>query len=304
MYLSYYKHPELQLLDTDRCKEYVESPKCELFLHMEHDKREYLSNSDGSDVHPIKGVVAHYKEALANGVMAHYIHNIYYVSKTFEAAMLKSSKVFEEMCKDTEVLIDIHEDCCLILNDEGENHFFLFCDGEDENGMRNYVLVNTRYTGVIIWLAEFSLYRNDRNGFGLKAVYRPEAEADYLDEGLSDAEMVWGIVRFVYAHLVFKKYGQVELETVSANKTLRKSQILGEKVNNFMGIDVKVLDSRWFTTICRDEGFLVSGHFRLQPCKDENGEWTRKLIYINPYAKHGYHRLAPIVNINNDNQSM
>ena len=58
-----------------------------------------------------------------------------------------------------------------------------------------------------------------------------------------------------------------------------------------------VLDSRWFTTICRDEGFLVSGHFRLQPCKDEQGEWTRKLIYINPYAKHGYHRLAPIVNL-------
>ncbi len=40
----------------------------------------------------------------------------------------------------------------------------------------------------------------------------------------------------------------------------------------------------------------MSGHFRLQNVK-ENGEWTKRLIYINPYAKHGYHRLAPIVNI-------
>jgi hypothetical protein len=79
--------------------------------------------------------------------------------------------------------------------------------------------------------------------------------------------------------------------------------VLNDKAVNETGIDVKVLDSRWFTTICRDEGFLVSGHFRLQPCKDEQGEWTRKLIYINPYAKHGYHRLAPIVNIDNENET-
>jgi hypothetical protein len=107
-------------------------------------------------------------------------------------------------------------------------------------------------------------------------------------------------IESIYTFLLFKKYGNVDIEVIAKKKALKKSQVLGEKVNNFMGIDVQVLDSRWFTTICRDEGFLVSGHFRLQPCKDENGEWTRKLIYINPYAKHGYHRLAPIVNINNE----
>ena len=81
-----------------------------------------------------------------------------------------------------------------------------------------------------------------------------------------------------------------------ARQKVKRSTLIGEKVNNFMGVDVQVLDSRWFTTICRDEGFLVSGHFRLQNVK-ENGEWTKRLIYINPYAKKGYHRLAPIVNL-------
>ena len=304
MYLSYYQHPELQLLDPDRCKEYVESPKCELFLHMEHDKRQMLTNADGTDAHPTKDVIEHYRTALANGTIAHYIENIYYVSHTFEEAMFKSAKVFDDMCKDTQVLREVHEDCCLILgcDKESNNIFFLFCEGEEEDGTRNYVLINTRFQGVIIWTVEFSLFKDDKHGFGLKFAYSPDCEQQYKKEGLTDADMVWGIIRLVYSHLIFKKYGQIELETVARNKTLRKSQILGEKVNNFMGIDVKVLDSRWFTTICRDEGFLVSGHFRLQPCKDEQGQWTRRLIYINPYAKHGYHRLAPIVNLEGEKQ--
>ena len=298
MYLSYYQHPELQLLDPDRCKEYVESSKCELFLHMKHDKRQMLTNADGTESHPTKAVIDHYRTTLANGAIARNIDNIYYISETFEEAMLKSSKVFEEMCQDTQMLREIHEDCCLILGgDKSDNIFFLFCEGEDENGDRSYALINTRYQGVVIWVVEFTLFKDDGHNYGLSFAYCPEAGQEYKDKGMTDADMSWGLVRFVYAHLIFKKYGNIELETVARNKTLRKSQILGEKINNFMGIDVKVLDSRWFTTICRDEGFLVSGHFRLQPCKDENGEWTRKLIYINPYAKHGYHRLAPIVNL-------
>ena len=45
---------------------------------------------------------------------------------------------------------------------------------------------------------------------------------------------------------------------------------------------------------------MVSGHFRLQPKKDENGEWTRELIYIEPYAKKGYHRLAKVINVDDN----
>lgn len=63
-------------------------------------------------------------------------------------------------------------------------------------------------------------------------------------------------------------------------------------IDNRSGIMVKYIDSRWLREIIRTEGFKVRGHFRLQPFKDEDGGWDRKLIYINEYEKHGYHRRA------------
>lgn len=100
--------------------------------------------------------------------------------------------------------------------------------------------------------------------------------------------------------LLFKKYASVDLEIVKAG-TKKKSAIADKgKVINELGVDVTLLDSRWFREIIRNEGFKVSGHFRLQPCKDENGEWKRKLIYIKDFEKHGYHRRAQISIENED----
>lgn len=50
------------------------------------------------------------------------------------------------------------------------------------------------------------------------------------------------------------------------------------------------LDASWYTTYCRTDGFLVSGHFRMQPCG--RGRQDRKLIYIKPFMKDGYVRRA------------
>ena len=51
-----------------------------------------------------------------------------------------------------------------------------------------------------------------------------------------------------------------------------------------------IFDSKWYTEICNDEAFKVSGHFRLQPY----GDGTRRLIWINEFTKNGYHRKATI----------
>ena len=94
--------------------------------------------------------------------------------------------------------------------------------------------------------------------------------------------------------LLFKKFASVELEIIKANSRKKVDFAEKGKVINEMGIDVSLLDSRWFREIIRNEGFKVRGHFRLQPCKDENGNWTRKIIYIEEFEKHGYHRRAQI----------
>ena len=90
---------------------------------------------------------------------------------------------------------------------------------------------------------------------------------------------------------IFLKYADVEVVTVYG----KQRKVLPDKsdvIENKSGLRIKYIDSRWLREIIRTEGFKVRGHFRLQPMKDEDGEWTRKLIYINEFEKHGYHRRA------------
>jgi hypothetical protein len=53
---------------------------------------------------------------------------------------------------------------------------------------------------------------------------------------------------------------------------------------------IRVLDSSWYTSLIRSEGFNVRGHFRLQPIGE--GRKERKLIWINDFQKEGYVREA------------
>jgi hypothetical protein len=91
--------------------------------------------------------------------------------------------------------------------------------------------------------------------------------------------------------LTFLKYCPLETKIVKAG---RKESHCGEKVLNETKVDIEYLDSTWFTTIIRTEGFGVQGHFRWQPCGPHNSE--RKLIYIAPFEKQGYTRTAKILN--------
>lgn len=91
--------------------------------------------------------------------------------------------------------------------------------------------------------------------------------------------------------LVFMDYAEVQEKIVKAgtkNKGISKKS--GD--SNLSEFNVIRLDSIYFTRIYREEGFSVSGHFRLQPCGE--GLKSRKLIYINPFEKNGYTRRAKI----------
>ena len=213
--------------------------------------------------------------------------NIYLVSPTFFNAMQKSYDKLRPLMDEDKALQSVYEDAVFVIGERT----LVFMKLTDDN----YRFMEFRRDR-LCHISDFSI-NDDEDGL---ARYK---DMDTMTvANLGGYEDIWTPDLILYQQsfiLFFKKYGNIDLEMLPAKKKVRRSELIGGKVNNFMGIDVQVLDSRWFTTICRDEGFLVSGHFRLQPCKDENGEWTRKLIYINPYAKHGYHRLAPIVNINN-----
>lgn len=275
------------LLDKDVCREFKNETYIEQFFYnILYTKAGVYSGGEEEklDTGRMKEERKLVQDILTGWLRSNYFTErqmtTYYISRTFFQALKKTFDKITPLMDEEGLLESLHEDCCLIWND---TTYFLWRDPYDNE---NYYILSV-VNGAVAFFSSYS--------FGTNQVKRSHTISFmYLDDFSGDDCC---FIESIYTFLLFKKYGNVDIELIAKKKTLRKSHILGEKVNNFMGIDVQVLDSRWFTTICRDEGFLVSGHLRLQPYKDEHGEWTRKLIYINPYAKHGYHRLAPIVNL-------
>ena len=89
---------------------------------------------------------------------------------------------------------------------------------------------------------------------------------------------------------LFKKYAEVETVDAEMGKKVAipdtKDKLLWE-----FDMPATYTDCSWFREIVRREGFMVSGHFRLQwyPSKGQH-----RLIYIEPFQKHGYTRRAKI----------
>ena len=97
-------------------------------------------------------------------------------------------------------------------------------------------------------------------------------------------------IDMVLDYLCLRLWAEVQLVKVSTTvkkdiKKNNKTQTVTEP-----GLDYYQFDSKWYTEISNDESFQVSGHFRLQPY----GDGTRRLIWINEFTKHGYHRKATI----------
>lgn len=96
--------------------------------------------------------------------------------------------------------------------------------------------------------------------------------------------------------LILKKYGEVETILVGSGVN-RRIASTNENIFNKAPFKIKQLDCSWLRNIIRTEGFMVSGHFRLQPYGE--GRSLRKLIYIEPFEKHGYTRTAKKLTDNN-----
>ncbi len=97
-------------------------------------------------------------------------------------------------------------------------------------------------------------------------------------------------IDMVLDYLCLRQWAEVELGkvTTSIKKDIKKNN--KTRTVTVSGLDYYLFDSKWYTEISNDESFQVSGHFRLQPY----GDGTRRLIWINEFTKHGYHRKATI----------
>jgi len=97
-------------------------------------------------------------------------------------------------------------------------------------------------------------------------------------------------INMVLDYLCLREWAEVELKKfpTTVKKEIKNNKIIQTVSDS--GLCYYKFDSKWYTEICNDESFQVSGHFRLQPY----GDGSRRLIWINEFTKNGYHRKATI----------
>lgn len=90
-----------------------------------------------------------------------------------------------------------------------------------------------------------------------------------------------------YVLYMFKTYAQTEKQILPESKKVEFARC---SYKNDLPGGVTLFDCKWFTELVKDTGFMVRGHFRFQVCGPKNTE--RKLIWVDTYAKDGYHAPA------------
>lgn len=209
-------------------------------------------------------------------------NNVQYVSKPFWEAFAhgrhKLAGIFDK--------VDIEEGGVLILQGGPFTHTY-------------YYYVKTYGTGDdwdfdIMFLDFSKLPKNDEPHLDVFISRQKQKNEDktliykgLLDKGYDREHYESLIITF----LVFKRYCEIETKVIPANK---KDKHVGIKYVNETKNNVTILDSTWFTTIVKSEGFGVRGHFRFQPYGP--GMQLRKLVWIEPFEKEGYTRTAKVLN--------
>lgn len=123
----------------------------------------------------------------------------------------------------------------------------------------------------------------------LYKAYVPEGLA-YNSEGMHEIQQLRNICDTTALITMFRSYADHEVKTIGSKSSGTVNSVQYKNLNKH---NIHVIDSSWYTTITRTEGFMVRGHLRMQPCGPNMSE--RKLIYIDSFEKHGYTRKAKML---------
>ena len=289
MKISYRNYPALQIYDKSRCRYYVRDS--DFMASMEY----YLRGKEEKQTLTVDVVKDYLTREIETGERAEYFSDkpIYYLSPAFMAACMHALPQMNKLVVDYEVMKDIHEDCVMILPSPHKS--IIEFSTNEEDGQHRLMRITDDDVLSDFYVYDITDFGKNESGFFMTCYLN-------LYDGDDMVKTSIGRLSAYYIFQLFKKYANVETHLIEAG-TKKIMEVDFSPIDcktpeyrakNEAGINVIVLDSLWYTNICREEGFMVSGHFRLQPCKDSMGHWTRKIIYIAAYEKHGYHRQARI----------
>lgn len=226
-------------------------------------------------------------------------HNIQFVSRPFWEAYAKSRhKLINIFNKE-----EIDEGGVLILPGDGITHTYYyyiktyFTENNDWGYDCLFMDFNKRNTEAHIDGPALDVYTScTLSEDGMHLDRKNLIWSGYTKSGKDEKWFEAMILTFV----LFKKYCEIETKTIEPK---RKGNVAGKKYINETDKRIIVLDSTWFTTLVKSGSFMVGddtgGFFRLQPYGPGNSK--RKLIWVMPFEKSGYTRMAKVLNQNIDN---
>lgn len=126
-------------------------------------------------------------------------------------------------------------------------------------------------------------------------VYKPKYLRFFLDKStfemsneFEDKDMTQA-AKNIYKMFCFFYLSDNEEKIVNPGKSYgTKKQ--PDSLSNDSNFPITIVNSNWNVTSIRNDGFNVSGHFRLQPCGLQRAE--TKMIFIEPFKKFGYVKKA------------
>lgn len=195
-----------------------------------------------------------------------YNKKICFVSKEFVEATEKSKrKLFKEE----------------LLNELGEGYYTIVALGVTVCVKYNISKENDWVTAYVIKGDRLLMYYDCSIFTNMSYVLPRHINKEELAKDKEELDAyLYSLLANTLSCILFIKYAEIESVEVKSNK---KIIIDKEKTVNDSSSNIHFIDCRWFTELIRSEGFLVSGHFRLQPYKD-----GKKLIWINEFVKEGY----------------
>lgn len=214
------------------------------------------------------------------------------VMPSFERVMEKSAPAFDKIMPDLFASFSETDECGILIL---KNETLVYGFGDAQLNMwffteRNGHSIFSFYAG-----CEFA-DRQPKLIMADSILYDDNLLVGSIENRIEEIEMR---LRFIAIYIAVKKYVKVESViipkgTFTAVEGTSLEYVEKKKVINQTGQEVIVLDSKWFKKIINDNDIPVRGFFRMQNKKNDDGEWYKELIFVEPFIRHGYHRNAKI----------
>jgi len=238
--------------------------------------------TDYENLKLMNGLVDQFSEP---GFSKHFSNNIQYITQPFYEAYKKSERKLKEVVLATE----LDDSGTFIL--QWPNHTQTIFYMVKSNGKKDD---EWEYESFIAMFTKAKI--NDSFGLDVLVFLSKESRQhmEYIWKGFVDQgrDASWWVA-YLMLFKTFLKYADVESKVLAGNK---KEHHIGVKYMNDTKRRIEILDSTYYTTISRTEGFGVRGHFRFQPYGQ--GMSKKRLQWISAFEKHGYTRQAKIAQTN------